>query len=79
MQLLAENAVQPDRAVIVVTHDNRVFHHADAIAHMDDGRIVKTESRERGGNLEISNIGTTPQFSQPGSTRATASTNSEHL
>jgi putative ABC transport system ATP-binding protein len=45
MQLLAENAVHPERAVIVVTHDNRVFHYADAIAHMDDGRIVKTESR----------------------------------
>jgi putative ABC transport system ATP-binding protein len=44
MQLLAENAVHPDRAVIVVTHDSRVFHHADAIAHMDDGRIVRTES-----------------------------------
>ena len=43
IQLLAENAVHPDRAVIVVTHDTRVFHHADAIAHMDDGRIVKTE------------------------------------
>ena len=45
MDLLAENAVHPERAVIVVTHDNRVFHYADAIAHMDDGRIVKTESR----------------------------------
>jgi len=43
MELLAENAVHPERAVIVVTHDNRVFHFADAIAHMDDGRIVKTE------------------------------------
>jgi putative ABC transport system ATP-binding protein len=47
MELLAENAVHPERAVIVVTHDTRVFHHADAIAHMDDGRIVKTESRHR--------------------------------
>jgi putative ABC transport system ATP-binding protein len=47
MELLAENAVHPERAVIVVTHDARVFHHADAIAHMDDGRIVKTESRHR--------------------------------
>jgi putative ABC transport system ATP-binding protein len=45
MELLAENAVHPERAVIVVTHDNRVFHYADTIAHMDDGRIVKTESR----------------------------------
>jgi putative ABC transport system ATP-binding protein len=47
MELLADNAVQPDRAVIVVTHDTRVFHYADHIAHMDDGRIVKTESRDR--------------------------------
>jgi putative ABC transport system ATP-binding protein len=45
MDLLAENAVHPERAVIVVTHDSRVFHYADAIAHMDDGRIVKTETR----------------------------------
>ncbi|HMF46393.1 MAG TPA: ABC transporter ATP-binding protein [Candidatus Udaeobacter sp.] len=52
MQLLAENAVHPDRAVIVVTHDTRVFHHADAIAQMDDGRIVKTESRH-GKEIEI--------------------------
>ena len=52
MQLLAENAVHPDRAVIVVTHDTRVFHHADAIAHMDDGRIVKTELRDE-ENIEI--------------------------
>ena len=50
MQLLAENAVHPDRAVIVVTHDTRVFHHADAIAHMDDGQIVKTESRHQTEN-----------------------------
>ncbi len=40
LQLLAANAVQPDRAVIVVTHDTRVFHHAHRIAQMDDGRIV---------------------------------------
>ncbi len=46
MDLLADNAVHPERAVIVVTHDTRVFHYADTIAHMDDGRIVKTESRE---------------------------------
>jgi putative ABC transport system ATP-binding protein len=44
MELLAQSALHPDRAVIVVTHDNRVFHHADAIAHMDDGRITHTET-----------------------------------
>jgi putative ABC transport system ATP-binding protein len=42
MELLAANAVRPDRAVIVVTHDSRVFHFAHSIAHMDDGRIVDT-------------------------------------
>jgi putative ABC transport system ATP-binding protein len=41
MELLASNAVQPDRAVIVVTHDSRVFHHAHSIARMDDGKIVE--------------------------------------
>ncbi len=41
MELLAANAVRPDSAVIVVTHDTRVFHHADSIARMDDGRVVE--------------------------------------
>jgi putative ABC transport system ATP-binding protein len=40
MQQLRDVAVQPDRAVIVVTHDPRVFEFADRIATMDDGRIV---------------------------------------
>jgi putative ABC transport system ATP-binding protein len=43
MELLAEVAVRPDRAVIVVTHDSRVFEFADTIAHMDDGRIQTVE------------------------------------
>jgi putative ABC transport system ATP-binding protein len=40
MELLTNVAVRPDRAVVVVTHDSRVFQFADRIAHMDDGRIV---------------------------------------
>jgi putative ABC transport system ATP-binding protein len=42
MELLTNVAVRPDRAVVVVTHDSRVFGFADRIAHMDDGRIVET-------------------------------------
>ncbi len=30
-----------DRAVLIVTHDNRIFHHANRIASMDDGKIVE--------------------------------------
>ena len=41
MELLAAAARQPDSAVIVVTHDTRVFRFADTIAHLDDGRMVK--------------------------------------
>jgi putative ABC transport system ATP-binding protein len=45
MGLLRQAAVRPDRAVVVVTHDNRVFQFGDRIAHMDDGRIVRVEER----------------------------------
>jgi energy-coupling factor transporter ATP-binding protein EcfA2 len=47
MQLLRETAVRPGRAVVVVTHDNRVFDFGDRIAHMDDGRIVDVDDRTR--------------------------------
>src|SRR5262249_35224988 len=43
MQLLAQHALSPDRAVVVVTHDTRVLEFGDRIAYMDDGRIVQTE------------------------------------
>jgi putative ABC transport system ATP-binding protein len=43
MDLLTKAAVRHDRAVVVVTHDSRVYDFADRIAHMDDGRIVRTE------------------------------------
>ncbi len=40
MELLKESALRPDRCVIVVTHDSRIFHFADRIAEMEDGRVV---------------------------------------
>jgi putative ABC transport system ATP-binding protein len=43
MELLAKVAVRSDRAVIVVTHDSRVFEFGDRIYRMEDGRIVNTE------------------------------------
>ncbi|MCC7084765.1 MAG: ABC transporter ATP-binding protein [Pirellulales bacterium] len=44
MELLRAVAVQPDRSVIVVTHDNRVFDFGDRVAHMDDGHIVDVQT-----------------------------------
>jgi putative ABC transport system ATP-binding protein len=43
MDLLTKVAVRADRAVVVVTHDKRIFGYADRIAHMDDGRIIHTD------------------------------------
>jgi len=43
MELLRRVAVQPERAVIVVTHDNRVFRFGDRIIYMSDGRVEKVE------------------------------------
>ncbi|HEY1190963.1 MAG TPA: ABC transporter ATP-binding protein [Gemmata sp.] len=43
MELIRKVAVQPDRAVIVVTHDSRVYDFGDRIVSMGDGRIEKVE------------------------------------
>jgi putative ABC transport system ATP-binding protein len=43
MELLRRVAVQPDRAVVVVTHDSRVFSFGDRIIHMGDGRVERVE------------------------------------
>ena len=41
MDLLREVALSQDRAVIIVTHDNRIFDLADRILAMEDGRITQ--------------------------------------
>jgi putative ABC transport system ATP-binding protein len=45
MELVKTAAVGANRAVVVVTHDNRVFDFGDRIAHMDDGAIAHVEDR----------------------------------
>ena len=48
MELLWGIAKTPDRALIVVTHDPRIFEFADRIARMDDGKIVEVvEARNK--------------------------------
>jgi putative ABC transport system ATP-binding protein len=49
MELIQRIAVQPGRAVIVVTHDARVYSFADRIASMEDGRIDAVEVRATSG------------------------------
>jgi putative ABC transport system ATP-binding protein len=45
MELLREVALAPDRGVIIVTHDTRIFEFADVIHHMSDGRIECIEGK----------------------------------
>jgi len=40
MQILRDIANDMNRAVLIVTHDNRIYHFADRILEMSDGRIV---------------------------------------
>src|SRR5207245_7943402 len=46
MELIRRVAVQPDRAVIVVTHDSRVFKFGDRLVRMNDGRIEGVEMQQ---------------------------------
>jgi putative ABC transport system ATP-binding protein len=46
MEVLATKVLNPERAVIIVTHDSRVLHFADSIAHMDDGSIVEVTRQQ---------------------------------
>jgi putative ABC transport system ATP-binding protein len=43
MEVFRETAVRPDRAVIVVTHDSRIFHFSDRTVEMEDGRVTRVE------------------------------------
>jgi putative ABC transport system ATP-binding protein len=59
MVLLRDIGRSPGRAVIVVTHDSRIFHFGDRIAEMMDGRIVRIRAvnhanGEAAGDPEVS-------------------------
>jgi putative ABC transport system ATP-binding protein len=41
MRLLKTVALSPERALVIVTHDARIFGFADRIAKMDDGHIER--------------------------------------
>lgn len=57
MDLLQELAHEQDRAVIVVTHDNRIFDYADRIVHIEDG-VIRDE-KEAHIEIPLANM---PQY-----------------
>ncbi|MCB1132219.1 MAG: ABC transporter ATP-binding protein, partial [Verrucomicrobiae bacterium] len=46
LELFRNVARSPDRAVLIVTHDNRIFSYADRVARMDDGEIVEVREQD---------------------------------
>ena len=42
MDILRTVANKKDRAVIVVTHDNRIYRYADTVLEMNDGKLIGT-------------------------------------
>ena len=52
MEILQGIAKRPDRALIVVTHDTRIFEFADRIARMDDGRIIEVVDAKGRGRVQ---------------------------
>ena len=50
MDLLRAVARHPERSVIVVTHDNRIFKYADRLTEMEDGRVQRVH--DQAGNID---------------------------
>ncbi|MEL6311108.1 MAG: ATP-binding cassette domain-containing protein, partial [Pseudomonadota bacterium] len=53
MELLGEVGVSEERAVIIVTHDSRIFGFADRVHHMVDGTISKTETGQEAAEAGV--------------------------
>jgi putative ABC transport system ATP-binding protein len=64
MELFAEIAVRPDRALIVVTHDSRIFDFADVITHMEDGKAVGEERKDGNDKVLVGAMVTSPTTHQ---------------
>jgi putative ABC transport system ATP-binding protein len=47
MELLRRIGKRPDRAMIVVTHDSRIFEFGDRVVRLEDGRIEQVKQNHR--------------------------------
>jgi len=48
LEMFRSTALGPDRAIVVVTHDSRIYRYGDRIAEMLDGRILSIHENEIG-------------------------------
>lgn len=52
MEIFKKIAMSEQRTLIVVTHDNRIYDFADRLAHMNDGEIIKIETKSQHSHQE---------------------------
>lgn len=52
MTMLKRLAHERGRAVVIVTHDNRVLDYGDRIAHIEDGKIAETDAQLLAGLMQ---------------------------
>ena len=71
IELLRTLAHERGRAVVLVTHDNRILEYADRIVHIEDGRIISDPStmphRVAGSAAKQTRIPDAGSFGVPGS------------
>ncbi len=65
MTLLKDVALHKDRALVIVTHDARIFDFADKIATMDDGHIVEVKTAGVQASPASASIACTPATVAP--------------
>ena len=49
MELFRKEVLEKNRALIIVTHDARIFSFADHIVKLDDGRVIENSGKEGSG------------------------------
>lgn len=65
MELFADIAIRPDRALIVVTHDSRIFDFADVITQMEDGKAVGQDRKKTNGKAAFGSMAALNAAHQP--------------
>jgi len=53
LQVFRDQVLTPERSIVIVTHDSRIFHFGDRIADMRDGRILGVHTQQEHAQLEL--------------------------
>jgi len=52
VQFVREHMLTPERCILIVTHDSRIYEFADRIMRMEDGKLAGFDKQSAKGNLD---------------------------